>query len=102
MTKRLSEDFGAEGRAAHATEHHMLELSQASRSIGKINEIVLDADHHIRHGQPTERVLDDLLMGRIVFPKRRVLAPNTAHHVALVSFLYRGAHCIAIFPQRGG
>ena len=99
MAERLTQDFRAERRAAHAAEHEVFELAHAANAIGKRNQIIFDADHLVRHGEPTERILDDFLMRR-VFPKGCVLAPDTANDIAFVSFLDRRADRIVIFSKR--
>src|SRR6266851_3578726 len=86
MAESLPKDFRTERRTAHTANHDMFELAQATSPIRKGNEIFFDADHHVRDGKPAKRVLNDLLMGRIVLPERGVLAPDASHHIALVGF----------------
>jgi hypothetical protein len=100
LAEGLAQHFGAERRAAHAAHHRVLELTHVADAIRELDEVVLDADHHVGHGQPAERVLDDLLVRFVRLPKRGVLVPDAAHHVAFVRFLDRPRDRLTILSQR--
>src|SRR5436853_3921425 len=100
MPEGLTKDFRTKRRAAHAAKHHVLESARAANAISESNEVVFDADHSIGHGQPTERVFDDLLMCLIFFPERCVLMPDAAHDIALLSFLDGSINCLLMLSQR--
>ena len=78
----------------------MLELAHAANAIRERDQIIFDADHSVGHGQPAERVLDNLLMGFVLFPERRVFAPDAAHHIALFGFLDGCVDSIRILAER--
>src|SRR2546421_392986 len=90
LAEGSAEDFGAERRAAHAAEHDGTEAAFVSYAVGEGDEVVFDADHLVGHCEPAQGVLDNLLMRLVRLPERRVLAPDAAHHVALLGLLYRG------------
>ncbi len=77
----------------------VLELALVADAVGEGDEVVFDADHRVGHGQPAERVLDDLLVRLVLFPERGVLAPDAAHHVALFGFLDRRTHRVSVLSQ---
>src|SRR5262245_3018599 len=76
MSERTSKHFRAEARSAHAEKQDVFE-AVAANLFRERGQIVAIRQQALGNREPSECVLDDLLVFRFALPDRRIAAPDT-------------------------